>query len=300
MTKKTRPWAKPHFGSTCERLVGTTNTQFVHNLIGNTQIMTNVRQVTKAVNPKTQACWTYAALFAGLCHWAYEVYDTTPHAALGQSPRDAFLAGEKHSGARAHTWIRDDDAFRLWTLPSTRTGTALVQPGQGVKINYLSYWCEEFRDPQVVRTRVEVRYVPWDASQAYAFVHHRWVPCVSCYRARIEGRSTQELLLMAEELRQRDRLQARTAPLTAKRLAEHLTSLEEQEVLLLQRRRDAEMRSTLALIQSGRGEDVRCRTPRAGEQAVFPPAPAESQGMPGAAIAPVDEEPRPTAFRRFL
>jgi transposase InsO family protein len=50
-TKKTRPPAKARFGSVCERLFGTTNTQFVHNLRGNTQITRNVRQVTKSVNP---------------------------------------------------------------------------------------------------------------------------------------------------------------------------------------------------------------------------------------------------------
>jgi putative transposase len=239
VTKKTRPWAKPHFGSTCERLVGTTNTRFVHTLIGNTQIMTNVRQVTKAVDPKKQACWTYADLYAHLCDWAYEIYDTTPHAALGQSPREAFVVGERLSGARAHKRIQYDEDFHLWTLPSTRAGTALVQPGHGVKINYLTYWCEDFRDPRVERTRVEVRYVPWDVSQAYAYVHGRWAPCISCYRARFEGHSTSELLLVAEEMRQRDRLHARAFPLTAKRLAEALAAREAHEALLLQRRRDA-------------------------------------------------------------
>ncbi len=35
--KKTRPGALPRFGSVIERLFGTTNTQFVYNLLGNTQ-----------------------------------------------------------------------------------------------------------------------------------------------------------------------------------------------------------------------------------------------------------------------
>ena len=54
-TKKTRRPAKARFGSVCERLFGTANTQFIHNLRGNTQITRNVRQVTKSVNPKTLA-----------------------------------------------------------------------------------------------------------------------------------------------------------------------------------------------------------------------------------------------------
>ena len=59
VTKKTRPPAKARFGSVCERLFGTTNTQFIHNLRGNTQITRNVRQVTKSVSPQGQAVWTW-------------------------------------------------------------------------------------------------------------------------------------------------------------------------------------------------------------------------------------------------
>jgi transposase InsO family protein len=296
VTKKTRPWAKPHFGSTCERLVGSTNTRFIHTLVGNTQLMSNVRQVTKSVDPKRQACWTYAEFFAQLGRWAYELYDTTAHAALGQTPREAFQGGEQQSGARVHRRIRYDEDFCLWTLPSTQKGTAMVQSGQGVKINYLTYWCEDFRDPQLVRTRVEVRYDPWDASRAYVYVHGRWVLCVSCYRARFEGRSTTELLLAAEELRQRDRLQARTFPVTAKRLADTLAAIEEHETLLLQHRRDAEMRHvvtsisgtpTVLLLPNGKA------TPPASERVA---GQDETPGVP----APAGEPKRPSPFRRFL
>ncbi len=287
VTKKSRPWATPHFGSVCERLMGTTNTQFIHTLLGNTQIMTNVRQVTKSVDPKGQACWTYAALFAQLCHWAYEIYDTAPHAVPGQSAREAFVQGAQQSGVRAHKRIRDDEDFRLWTLPSTRKGTALVQSGQGVKINYLTYWCEDFRDPQVIRTRVEVRYVPWDASQAHAHVHGHWVLCISCYRARFEGHSTTELLLGAEELRQWDRLLARAFPVTARRLAEALVARQEQEAVLLQRRRDAEMRSVLVTIR--RGDAIPDRTPQ-------PAALERAEELDDTAP---EASRRPLPFRRF-
>src|SRR5256884_327046 len=88
--KKTRPPAKARFGSVCERLFGTSNTRFIHNLAGNTQIMKNIRQVTKDVDPKRHAEWTLAELYGCLSQWAYEIYDTIPHPALGQSPREAF------------------------------------------------------------------------------------------------------------------------------------------------------------------------------------------------------------------
>ncbi len=46
ITKKSRPPAKARFGSTCERIFGTANKQFLHNLQGNTQAARE-RQVTK-------------------------------------------------------------------------------------------------------------------------------------------------------------------------------------------------------------------------------------------------------------
>ena len=85
--KKVRPRAKARFGSVCERLFGTTNTQFYYNLEGNTQITRNVRQVTKSVNPKGKATWPLANLYDRECEYAYQVYDQIDHPALGESPR---------------------------------------------------------------------------------------------------------------------------------------------------------------------------------------------------------------------
>jgi hypothetical protein len=63
--KKQRPPAKARFGSVCERLFGTTESRFIYNLIGNTQMTkSDHRLVTKAVNPRNLAAWTYEALAA--------------------------------------------------------------------------------------------------------------------------------------------------------------------------------------------------------------------------------------------
>jgi len=60
--KKTRPPAKARFGSTCERIFGTANQHFFHNLAGNTQLSRSSRQVTKSVDPRTHAVWTLKEL----------------------------------------------------------------------------------------------------------------------------------------------------------------------------------------------------------------------------------------------
>ncbi len=86
------PLAKPRFSSVCERLFGTTNTQFLYNLAGNTQITKKVRLMTKSVNPKNLSVWTLGLLYMYLTQWAYTIYDTTEHPALhGQSPHELFL-----------------------------------------------------------------------------------------------------------------------------------------------------------------------------------------------------------------
>lgn len=244
-SKKTRPGAQPRFGSVCERLFGTTNTRFIYNLLGNTQITRNVRQVTKSVSPQEQACWTLGRFHARLSEWAYEVYDTLEHPALNQSPRDAFAMGMAQGGQRPQRLIPYDESFRMLTLPTTRKGTAKVMPRLGVKINALCYWSDALLDPEVEKTQVPVRYDPFDAGVAYAFIKGRWVQCLSEHYAIFAGRSEREIQLATAELRKRHHLHSQQFTISARKLADFLTSLEAEEILLEQRLRDAEARGML-------------------------------------------------------
>ena len=157
-TKKTRPPAKARFGSVVERLFGTANTQFIHNLKGNTQITRNVRQVTKSVDPKGQAIWYLPELYDALCQYFYSVYDTADHPALGQSPREVYRLGLETTGYRLTRLIAYDQSFLMSTLPATPKGSSKVQPGRGVKIRSVYYWCDEFRAPEIEQKQVPVRY----------------------------------------------------------------------------------------------------------------------------------------------
>jgi len=240
-TKKTRPPAKPRFGSVCERLFGT-STQLIYSLAGNTQITKNVRQVTTSVDPKSHAVWTLESLHHRLCEWAYEFYDTTMHPALGQSPRDCFELGLERSGNRPHRHILYDDEFRMMTLPTTARGTALVDSGKGVKINHLHYWSTVFRDPAIERSRVPVRYDPYDAGIAYAYVGNHWISCYSEHFSSFRGRSEREMMIAAAELRKRSQDHSREFKVTARRLADFVASVEAEESLLIQRLQDAAAR----------------------------------------------------------
>lgn len=247
-TKKTRPPGQGRFGSVCERLFGTTNTRFVYNLLGNTQLMRHARQVTKAVNPKAQAQWSLPRLYLRLREWAYEVYETIEHPALGQTPREAFAQGLQQGGQRSHRVIPYDLEFYIRTLPSTRSGTAKVNPNRGVKINYIYYWANDFRQAEVAHHSIPVRYDPFDAGLAYAFVQGRWVRCISEYYARLRGRTEVELKLASAELRARYQRHTRQLTISARHLAEFLESLAQEEARQVQLLSATEGKQIVALI----------------------------------------------------
>src|SRR5207244_5552813 len=89
----------------------------------------------------------------------------------------------------------------------------------------------------------------------FAQVNGRWVECISEHYARFQGRSEREVQLATAELRQRHRRHGQHFVVTVAKLADFLISLEAEEVLLEQRRRDEEGRQVFALMEgvAGRG-----------------------------------------------
>ncbi len=57
-SKKVRPPHEARNGAVLERFFGTTNTELVHNLKGNSKLMKSVRLATKSVLPANRAVWT--------------------------------------------------------------------------------------------------------------------------------------------------------------------------------------------------------------------------------------------------
>lgn len=254
-TKKSRPPAQGRFGSVCERLFGTTNTRFIYNLTGNTQLMRAVRQVSQAVNPKGQAQWTLPRLYLRLREWAYEIYETLEHPALGQTPREAFAAGWQLSGQRPHRLIPYDLEFHIHTLPTTIKGTAKVHPNRGIKVNYIYYWANDFRHAEVAGSRVPVRYDPFDAGVAYAFVQGRWVRCISEYYARLQGVTEVEVQLATTELRARYQRHARQLVITAGQIAHFIESLQQEEARQVQVLSVADGKQVITCINQPQSQD---------------------------------------------
>lgn len=252
-TKKQRPPAKARFGSVIERLFGTTNTEFFHNLQGNTQITKQVRLVTKSNNPKKQAVWTLDELYAFFCIYSYEFYDNKEHPTLGKSPYQAFTEGIEKSGKRKMQEIIYDENFKIFTLPSTPKGTAKVQPSRGIKINYLYYWSidDSFIQPEIEGTDVPVRYDPFDMGTAYAYVKGQWIRCISQYYKSFQNRSEREVKIATVELRRTRQKSSKRINLTAKERAAYLEEAEAKEAILEQRLHDLAGQDVRSIIEGG-------------------------------------------------
>jgi putative transposase len=259
--KQQRPSAEPRFGSPQERLFGSLDTEFLYHLLGNTQATQKPRQMTRETDPKRQAVWTLPRLAERVQQWADEEYDTMRHPVLGMTPRRAYERSIECDGLRAHKQIPYDETFRMATFPTTRKGTAKVVPGVGVRINHLDYWCEAMRDPMVEGTQGQVRYDPFDVSVGFTYIDHKWRKC-DCPYTEFTGCSERELQLLAEELRQRNRITSgrEQTELTQKQLATFRRDNVGIETLLRQQRHDRETTAALIVLEGGKKATVESHT----------------------------------------
>ncbi|WP_139305773.1 Mu transposase C-terminal domain-containing protein [Paenibacillus sp. GP183] len=242
INKKERK-GQPRFGSVIERLFGVTNEMLIHNLLGNTQVMKNVRQVTPDVNPKGKSVWTLSELTQLMALWTYEVYDTKDHIALGESPRDAHLHGMAQSGQREFTMIPYNEDFKMLTLPTTRNKTAKVYVGRGIKLNYIYYYSPALRQADVENTQVPVRYDPFNVGIAYAFVKGRWTQLRSEQYMTFINRTEKEIQIITEELKKRTSNTVKAGDsITASKIAAFLNSSEGKQITLMQHLKDLESR----------------------------------------------------------
>jgi putative transposase len=219
-----RPSAKPRHGSVLERLFGTLNTQVIHNLQGNTQLMKHVRTVTKSVNPGNFVEWTLPALHAGLDYFFELLYGTEPHPAHGEEPVKHFNERMIQTGMRLHRLVRYDRMFRIETCPPPEGVTRIVDHQRGVKINHIWYWSDVFRGAKLDGKPVEVRIDPWDVRVVYVLVKNQWHKCVSKLFWLLRQYSEIELRYAFEELAKEYGIQKKE--LTPERVAEWLKVLD--------------------------------------------------------------------------
>lgn len=236
----------PRVGGLLERFFGSLNTRLLHALRGQTRPTKNVRGMSREVDPRLRAVWTLATIYPVLDEFLFEVYDTFVHPAFGASPRQVYEARMAVTGERANALVADDEVFFFMTLPTTAKGYAKVSYERGVKIGHHHYKGPELRFPGVAGTSIEVRYDPMDLRHAYGHVRGRWVELYCPSLRRFPPVGEREVAAISAELAERPRKAARAQEVNGERLAEFLSKTKAKEPVLLQRRRDAELRSAAA------------------------------------------------------
>ena len=241
VTKINRPPQQPHFGSVIERIFGTTTSEFLNQLRGNTQASKAPSLLTREVDPKRLAVWTLERFAARLTEYVYEVYDVMEHPALFMSPREAYAQGMELAGARSHRVIAYSEAFLMQTRPTTRTGRAKIYRGRGITINGLQYWHERMMASDVAGQTVPVRFEPYDMGVAYAYIDGQWLECIADTYAQVHGRSEKEWNLILDEWREHQRQHAyKRVRLNGPLLAQFLHQVEQEETFSLQHQREYE------------------------------------------------------------
>jgi putative transposase len=264
VTQLDRPPQQPRFGSVIERLFGTTTTQLLNQLRGNTQASKTPRHMTREVDPKRLAVWTLERFAPRLSEYVHEVYDQMDHPALGQSPREAFEQGMTLAGSRSHRLIPYSEDFLMLTRPSTGTETVKIHPSRGITVNSLHYWHDSMRSAS--GQTVSVRYEPFDMGFVYAYIGGQWIECIADAFAQVHGRSEREWNLILDEWREQQRQHSqKRITINGPILAQFLQRLQSDEALLLQRQRDLEeqaQREAILLKRSNVPEPALSTPPR--------------------------------------
>ncbi|MGO9613057.1 MAG: DDE-type integrase/transposase/recombinase [Dissulfurispiraceae bacterium] len=214
-----RPAGQPRHGSVMERLFGTTQSQLIHNLNGNTQLMKHVRMVTKSVRPENFVEWTLPALHGALDYYFEKLYGTENHPTHGQGPVQHFKERMVETGMRLHRLVRFDRRFLIETCPAPDArGTRRVDGQRGVKINHIWYWTNAFAKAGLHKAAVDVRIDPWDVRYVYALVGEEWHRCESKLVWRLRQYTVIELRYAFEELAKKHNVKKKD--LTPERIAE--------------------------------------------------------------------------------
>ena len=241
--KLERPAQKPRYGAVIERMFGTTNTALIHELNGNTTLLSLGRGLSSSHHPNQTAVWTLPLLHDALERWFFEIYANRVHSTLGDTPGAVFDRSVALSGARVARYIADDDGLRMLLAQPPRRGTTRrVAPVRGIVIDYLPYWHDDFQYGNVARTSVPVKIDVADCSVAFARVRGRWITCIlTAGDADLYGRSWRQIHLAIESLHEKRRQGREARPMNAELIGGFLLECDDR-ALVLQVARDAEAR----------------------------------------------------------
>lgn len=215
----------PRSKALIENFLKVLHVKFIHLLSGSTQIMKDVRQVTKSVNPKTHAIWNLPAVQKALDIYVNEHYNTNPHEELLVSPAEAMKTmAARHKTANLRPWHMNQ-GFRLLTMVSD--GTRLVTR-KGVKVSNDYFWSDALIEH--IGDNLEVRHDLEDITKVSICIKDPnneidWVVCRSKSADRLEGLSYRDLAYFSGLYRRRSHFVKEGRAISRRRLAQFILDL---------------------------------------------------------------------------
>ncbi|MEM5448882.1 Mu transposase C-terminal domain-containing protein [Paraburkholderia guartelaensis] len=205
-----RPAHESRFGTVIERLFGTANKRFIHNLVGTTKATQHVRTLTRSVDPIRADHLNFAELHGLLDYFFFVEYNReSRHPAHDHTPEEYMHIRLRETGRRLTRVRPFDQRFMLQTLvPAKRDNKRLIDRQMGVKVGNIWYWSDEFTQYRHRKTKVKVMLDMWDISIAYVVLGKRWVKCESSLLMRYRQLTHIELRYALYEVR----LRLRRAP----------------------------------------------------------------------------------------
>ncbi len=241
-----RPIEAPRWGAQIERFGGSTNQRISNELPGATKVANKHRRISKTHLPANKAIYSLREA-EGICtEWAYEEYDTLPHAGLnGQTPREVREKSLRDHGDRMHLEIECNEHFHIMSLPAPDgDGTALVQAHEGVQVANFCYWHDDFKFPDVEETRVQVRWDPFDITYVYAFIRGEWHKCECLKLRKLKSLSPEDRCVVSMEIRHGRSKYSRDYQQVLRRVRDFLDTKEkspEEREKLLQAKQSAKL-----------------------------------------------------------
>lgn len=229
----------PKDGAFIERMFGMAQTQFVNHLLGNIQYrQEHYREITKKNDPRLNACWDLGSYYKALRTFIHQYNSRNNVSLMGETPNDCHSRLMTEVGIRENRLISYNEKFLFDTMSRTRTGTAMVRPGLGVKINYIHHWCDAFDDPEIENKSLPVVYDPINAGISYAFVTRtgrtgRWTECKSELYEFFSGFSPRELITLASEYRKHLKISNSPDSITARKLVKFWKDIKNKESKLI-------------------------------------------------------------------
>lgn len=191
----------PRDSTVVERLFGTTETEILAQLDGNTRAMKDPRSVSPSHRPEKHVRWTLPALYAAFEYFLFDVYILRIHPRWGITLAELRERQRVELGDRSHVFVRYDEVFRLLTsVHPQRKPYRRVDYQRGVYVNGILYW-----HPKLAKARpseeVEVRVEMWRARVMYVNFRGEWLVAEARDGGRLEGRflAEYEVSLRAEE-----------------------------------------------------------------------------------------------------